>query len=270
MTLGEKLKNARLAAGLSQRELCAGVITRNMLSQIEHGTARPSMDTLRALAGRLEKPMGFFLEEESASCPNQAVVERARAAWQAGDWEGTLRCLELFREPDSLLEGERRTLTALALLNLGERAAKDGRRVYALELLRRAGEISVPYFEETLRTRRLIALTRLGEPVEEDFPELDGELMARAAQALSRGDGDSAGRLLDAVKRRQGGAWHSLRGEAYLLAGDYARAAEHLRRGEEAFPDRVLPLLERCYRELGDYRLAYEYACKQRSREGRG
>ena len=50
MDLGEKLKKVRLDAGLSQRQVCGERITRNMLSQIENGSARPSMDTLRYLA----------------------------------------------------------------------------------------------------------------------------------------------------------------------------------------------------------------------------
>ena len=64
MELGEKILQARQAAGLSQRQLCGEVITRNMLSQIEHGTAKPSMKTLAYLADRLGKPISFFLEDE--------------------------------------------------------------------------------------------------------------------------------------------------------------------------------------------------------------
>ena len=55
MELSQKLKQARLDAGLSQKALCGDRITRNMLSQIENGSARPSMDTLRYLAGQLGK-----------------------------------------------------------------------------------------------------------------------------------------------------------------------------------------------------------------------
>ena len=67
MELGEKLRDARLEAGLSQRQLCGDVITRNMLSQIENGSARPSMPTLQYLASRLGKSVGYFLEEETVS-----------------------------------------------------------------------------------------------------------------------------------------------------------------------------------------------------------
>ena len=51
MELGEKLRQARLEAGLSQRQLCGEDITRNMLSQIEHGSAKPSMKTLQVYQG---------------------------------------------------------------------------------------------------------------------------------------------------------------------------------------------------------------------------
>ena len=78
MELGEKLLQARLEAGLSQRQLCADVITRNMLSLVEHGTARPSMDTLRYLAGKLGKPMSYFLEEDVVTSSNQPLMQQAR------------------------------------------------------------------------------------------------------------------------------------------------------------------------------------------------
>ena len=62
MSLGEKLRQARMESGLSQRQLCGDEITRNMLSQIEHDTARPSMSTLQYLARRLGLPVSYFLE----------------------------------------------------------------------------------------------------------------------------------------------------------------------------------------------------------------
>ena len=77
MDFGEKLKQARLEAGLSQRQLCGDVITRNMLSQIESGKARPSMATLQYLAGKLGKPVGYFLEEDIVLSPNIALMEQA-------------------------------------------------------------------------------------------------------------------------------------------------------------------------------------------------
>ena len=80
MELGEKLKQARLAAGLSQRQLCGDALTRNMLSQIENGSARPSMEKLKYFAARLGKPVSYFLEETTVTSPNEAVMAAARQA----------------------------------------------------------------------------------------------------------------------------------------------------------------------------------------------
>lgn len=266
MTLGEKLKTVRMEAGLSQRALCGNVITRNMLSQIEHGTARPSVDTLRYLAQQLGKPMSFFLEEETSCSPNQTAVEDARDAWRNGDWEKTLEDLKDFREPDPLLDGEYQTLMALALLTGAEQAIHSGRRLYALELLGRLENCRVPYFGDVIGHRRLLALAEIGGGGEigEHLPSLDRELLLRSKSALARGDGDRAGKLLDAVEGSGDALWNCLRGEAYLLQGEYSRAVACLHLAEESFPEKTIPCLEQCFRELGDYQQAYYYACKQK------
>ena len=64
MTLGDKIKQARLARGMTQSELCDGGITRNMLSQIENGTATPSLETLEFISHRLDIPTGYLLSDE--------------------------------------------------------------------------------------------------------------------------------------------------------------------------------------------------------------
>ena len=84
MSLGEALRQARLEAGLSQRALCGDEITRNMLSRIENGVAQPSMRTLQYLAGRLGKPMSYFLDEQAVVSSNQQVMERARRLYDLG------------------------------------------------------------------------------------------------------------------------------------------------------------------------------------------
>ena len=70
--------------------------------------------------------------------------------------------------------------------------------------------------------------------------------------------------LLDAVENRESPRWNLLRGLAYLAAEEYARAARCLTAAEETYPKETIPQLERCYRELEDYKMAYLYACKQK------
>ena len=96
MELGEKILQARKNAGLSQRQLCGDRITRNMLSQIEHGTAKPSMETLKYLASQLGKPVSYFLEEGLDTAPLEAIskLRQAEAALKEGKHRYAAQLLE--------------------------------------------------------------------------------------------------------------------------------------------------------------------------------
>ena len=118
MELGQKLKQARLDAGLSQRQLCGEEITRNMLSLIENGSARPSMDTLTYLAGRLGKPVGYFLEEDAVLSPNQPVMDKARRAFGKGAYDQVLSALKEYRNNDMVFDWEADLLLALSAMAL--------------------------------------------------------------------------------------------------------------------------------------------------------
>lgn len=49
-TLGKRIKEARLAKKMTQSEVVGDFITRNMLSQIESGSATPSVKPLNTSA----------------------------------------------------------------------------------------------------------------------------------------------------------------------------------------------------------------------------
>lgn len=264
MELGQRLKEARLAAGLSQRQLCGDVITRNMLSQIENGAARPSMDTLRYLAGRLEKPVSWFLDEQAVISPNQAVMEEARLGYLMKDPARVLRALEEYRQPDALFEAERELLEVLACLDLAEEALDREYRPRAAELLERAAEMKPAYCGRELERRRLLLQARLDSAAAAQLPSLDEELLLRARSAMESGNAPRCAALLEAAEDRENAEWYFLRGEAYLAAEDYRPAADCYHRAEETYPKKTASRLEQCYRELGDFKRAYEYACKQR------
>lgn len=54
--LGHRIKEARIAKKMTQSQVVGNFITRNMLSQIENGTAMPSIKTLTYLAEVLNIP----------------------------------------------------------------------------------------------------------------------------------------------------------------------------------------------------------------------
>ena len=268
MELGQRLKQARLEAGFSQRQLCGDEITRNMLSQIENGSARPSMNTLCYLAGRMGKPVGFFLEENALVSPNQAAMEEARLAYLMKDHARVLKALEKYREPDGVFDQECKLLTLLSCLSLAEEALVQGRRPYAAELLDRVGAVQCTYCGVALERRRLLLAAKVRPQLRRDvvcrLPSLDEELLLRARAALDAGEVRRCAALLEAVEDRETADWNFLRGEAYLAEQAYREAAACYHKAEEAYPEKTVPRLEHCYREMEDYKMAYIYACKQR------
>lgn len=68
--LGHLIKEARLAKKMTQSEVVGTFITRNMLSQIESGTAIPSIKTLQYLSERLDISIQMLSSEEQAEKDN--------------------------------------------------------------------------------------------------------------------------------------------------------------------------------------------------------
>lgn len=267
MELGEKLRQARLAAGLSQRALCGSVITRNMLSQIENGSARPSMDTLRYLAGVLGKPMGYFLEENEIPDP----MHTARIAFRNGEYGEVLSVLSQSQQTEE--EDEKGLLELLSLLALAEQAICEKRLPYARQLLESAAqaEQKTMYAFAELRQRRLILLSQVepGSAAELAalLPANDETLLLRARGALEQGDLKACGNYLNACENQQTAFWHLISGEMSLKSKDLAQATVHYQAAEREFPEECYGPLEQCYLAMEDYKQAYEYACKRRKEE---
>ena len=270
MELGQRLKQARLELGLSQRQLCENLITRNMLSQIENGSAHPSMDVLRTLAGRLGKSVSYFLEEDVVVSSNQVVMEKARKDFARGAFEAVRTGLEDYRGPDEVFDGEWALLEAMSCLALARRALEEDRRPLAVQLLEQCAGFGqkTPYYGPELERERCLLLAKLRPEVLEQIPSMDEELCLRGKAALSRGEPCRAAQILDAAADKTDVVWCLLRGEAAFKLGDHKAAAAFFHQAEDAFPGQTAQWLERCYRELEDYKMAYFYACKQKEERG--
>ena len=223
MELGEKIRLARQQAGLSQRQLCGADITRNMLSLIENGSAKPSMKTLTLLAERLGKPVSYFLDGDA-------------------------------RDPEEVTG-------AFENLRKARLALEQGKDRYASQLLE---NVTAP---ELFREKLLLMAKIPGTDTEEicrELPSLDEELLLRAEGAFQQKKWNRCAVLLAAAEDWENPAWIRLTGRMQLAQGHYADAVPYLLRVEETWPEETARELEICYRELGDYRLAYAYACKQK------
>jgi len=267
MELGQRIKAARLEAGLSQRQLCGQVCTRNMLSLIESGRARPSMETLRYFAGQLGRPLSWFLGEETTASPNQQVMEKAENAWKDGRFADGLEILGSYRGPDPVFDESRYFLEVAFLLELAAGAVRQGKLPYARGLLERVARAGANTFYPWDRQRWLLLRFAAGEKPEDLAPLLTDtkqSLQLLAQAALDRGDPARAAEYLTAVDDRSPD-WYLQMGTALLRQKAYAPAVKFLLTAEPQYPARCIPLLEICYRELGNFEKAYQYACKART-----
>lgn len=263
MDLGQKLRQARQEAGLSQRQLCGEEITRNMLSQIENGSARPSMDTLRYLAQRLGRPISYFLEEQSVTSPNQSVMAQARSAFAQQAHGQALEHLSHYQAPDPVFDWERQLMEALSRMVLAQQAIADNKLPYAVTLLEQVEQAETPYFTPALERQRLILLGECsGRTV--SLPPDDRALLLRAKLALEQSMPIRAAQYLDAAEDQKTPAWNLLRGQTFFALSDFENALPCLKIAEDQYPKAAVPLLEQCCRELEDYKGAYLYACKLR------
>ena len=262
MTMGERIRRARVEAGLSQRELAGEEMTRNMLSALEHDGANPSVATLKYLSEKLCKPIGYFFGESLAGTEELELLAKARSAWVGGDADACLSCLE---GVGSTFGSERDFLKSLAYLDMAENAVRDGRVPYAKTLLEQSwmwGE-KTPYFAGVER-RWAMAMAAAGSF--EALDRLDREdemLLLRARWAVEKKEYDRGEKLLEATEVRNG-YWYFLRGECYFHRQAYEEAIGCYLQAEKENPQVVCGRLEVCYREIGDYKQAYYYATKNR------
>ena len=286
MTLGQKIRQARIERGLTQKQLVGEHITRNMLSKIENDSATPSVRTLEYLASRLGVSPGYFMNDlaySDGSSPDG--LDEMRSAYRQGDYAGCIRLLEEARTQSTTDEGYLlHTLAAAgaarAALREGDaRAAKeyaDAADYYNKEGLYYSPELDAEMSLILAECALALDLSEFEENISE-FERAAGTIsltpryeLARAEYLLRTGETELAARILDGMdgaSEDRSGRVRYLMGLRLMAEGDLQRAREELHAAEAAAPRARLPriyeALERCYRELEDYKQAYLYASKR-------
>src|SRR5919201_1050571 len=77
--LGERLRQLRVAAGLTQTDLAGDRFSKEYVSQIERGKTRPTAETIQWLADRLGVDSGFLANGVSADERGRVDAALARA-----------------------------------------------------------------------------------------------------------------------------------------------------------------------------------------------
>ena len=98
-SVGERLREARLARGLTQEQLARGLATKGFISQVERNHATPSLSKLRVIAERLGQPLSYFVPDR----PPQPLTLLRKAAQLAVRAEEPDQALAILNEAGGLL-----------------------------------------------------------------------------------------------------------------------------------------------------------------------
>src|SRR5215510_13920615 len=90
--LGERVRQLRVAAGLTQTDLAGERFSKEYVSQIERGKTRPTRETIEWLAQRLGVDPSFLASGVSADERGkmETTLTRAEALNEAGDYEAAI------------------------------------------------------------------------------------------------------------------------------------------------------------------------------------
>ena len=220
MTLGEKIRVARLERKLTQEQLAGRDLTKSYISELERGLRRPRLITLRVLARRLNLPVSHFQEGVPEDQEAEALLHLGLAHFHAKSVEEgnavLSRALELAtQQGDEVLQA--RIELALALFD-----RVQGR----LTLAQRRLERSLRALARTGDTGLLSAAHSLLGQTKMEAGDAVSALWAfrTALQLAEHMPGDPA--LLSSLHLQLGGATRRL--------GDIRGAEEAYRRGLEA------------------------------------
>ena len=281
MTFGEKLRSRRQELGLTQKQVVGDRITRNMLSQLENGQAKPSVATLEYLAQVLQVSPAWLLDEQPTG--GDTELKQARDALARQDYAGCLAALmQQGADGDEAL-----LLESLASVCSAEQALGDERFQDAETLARQTlgsaerGLYRIP--ELCVRASAVIARCRAAakdgaqeavDAYKEAYLQAQNNVryhLLMARYALEQEHIQAAEREIWSIANlpeENRAEYLILRGRIAAGKEEYENAKLYLQQAESDTLSKILRrelyrCMELCSRETDDYRAAYEYAAKQ-------
>jgi tetratricopeptide (TPR) repeat protein len=298
-SIGSKLKEARVARGLTQQQLAQGVASKGFVSLVERNLLNPSLPKLRLLADRLGRPLAYFVQD----LPDQDVAYVRKTTELAIRAHEPERALNVIKEAGGLpmTANERADLERLrgmALLAVGKRAKALASLYGAAELAPPddpelnasifaelgaalgAGERFTASLETNLRALQWLDRSRHGDP------DLRARLLTNLANDSFR-LGDTAGAIeylqqalvvaTDAESLLRLANVHMAMGITARATGNLGQAiahcdralAIHRRIGQPKIANQILHNLGEAYFAAGDLAQArhYQTQCLERARQ---
>ena len=273
MTVGEKIRLRRKELGLTQREVAGENMTRNLICRIERGDCLPSLDSLSAIAKALSVPVSYLVSEEDdfTAFAVGAMLPDLREAYASGRFADVMTLIG--KLPPEGVADEVAYIGAAAALGLAERSMREGN----LKKIPEYVEAAKDYAKKTvLPTDWILARAELCRAVAKspESPRWEvrrEEYLASAEKAIGYNDylyltdetGIACNRESINLHRQ---AREMLANRRYREALTTLLALEEKKSTGELTPYflyRIYSDTETCYRELGDFEMAYRYSSKR-------
>lgn len=281
MNIGEKIKKLRTKKLMTQSELAGNVITRNMLSSIENGTALPSLTTLCHISAKLNVPAGYLLAtgDDEMIYLKLSEISNIKNAYLSGNFK---ICRDMCVNTEMERDDEINLIFAECSLSLGIECFNEGMLHSAVAYFDEAIEISSQTIYNTQHISAVAAvyfryMGRISATLSSDMiDESDADIYAALSddfsryvvsfEALDNGNLELSEHLVSALDENAPYALHI--GARYdMKNGDYEGAYQKLYRIlinpykiQEPLMYFVFGDLEVCCKERKDFKGAYEYS----------
>lgn len=288
-TLGQKVKEVRLAKKMTQKELAGDYITRNMLSQIENDSATPSIKTMEYIASVLEKPMSYFMDNDVRYIEG-GLVEEMLKRYEEQDY---LACIEQIEEHFTKFpQGHNNNLLRNIYTNCCMKAAsalkeegkyEDSKILYEKilkyenDLLFESDVILYNVYSQLAEVNGYLETVEISKEFDEKATNMVNKMLAsRVIQGIYisfiEGQYDEVIKRISTLEISEldeynKGRYYMMIGSAYYYKEDYHRAIKYLEVAIDYYINKpynsVLEMiydeLSRSYSQLEEYKEAYEY-----------
>jgi len=270
MTLGEKIKKARLDKKMTQSELCENRITRNMLSSIECNKAMPSLDTLTFLADALSLPLSYLLSEEDDlfAYKKRSKMDEIKSEYANKNYK---KCIEIINTLDGADDGISYILS-YCYFEVGRQFVLNGALRSGFKNLQLAKSCCETTIYDTSKIEALLLIyTALASNIQSPLLEFETKEFEKALDAfdfefykyiMQDYSYPYKNPIFDAHTKAKG----------LLKSRRYSEAISLLKQIEsEKTPETynshvmfsVYNDLEHCYKQIADFENAYRYASKK-------
>lgn len=280
MRIGEKIKRLRNDLGMTQSALCGDYITRNMLSQIENGIAKPSIDTITYISDKLGVPAGFLLTDTDDLLAFQKLtcIDVLRDLFTQKKYR---ECAEICERLPGC-DDEIAMILANCYLNIGKDHLKNGnirasenalnaslifcdKTVYTCDDVRRKAGIYLSMIDAFRKKNSATDVIDAFEDAENTDSDYDYLMYLNIIKLIEEQKAEYAAKIFDSVRIKNVLFRLHINAKLSVSALNFERAKELLLNaldGENGEPDPILKYrllcdLEQVCKALSDYETAY-------------